>query len=289
MIPINPIPQHDNLLISSIYLWLDNYILTKGQGYTNTNVSFYRISETFNGIQSYASPFNQFISDSSITGAYIGTGVYINNVLCGTGENGLYHIDYNNGRIYTTGLNNNATISGQFGVKYFNLKLTNEPDEKILTDTSYTLRPKTNITLTGLNNNQNNYPIIFIKDNGSFNMPLTFGGLENTINNIRLIALADSLYSINALNSILRDTCKRNIPLLSIDDMPFNLMGDFKNSNYNYTGLTQPIINQGNLAYINEVYVAKYNQSYVDLRNINSKIYWSIIDMEIHTHRYPRS
>lgn len=283
-----PKPQHDNLLISSIYLWLDNYLLNKLESFSNSATTFYPVNSLFNGYQCYASPFSQFIADSSINGAVVGTGVYINGVFSPTGQNGLYHIDYDNGRIYTTGLSN-PTITGYFGIKYFNLRLTNEPEERILTETAYTLRPKTHIQATGLGNNITNYPVIFIKNNGGFNDPLTFGGLENTINNIRLISLVDSDYAVTALNSALRDLCKRNIPILAQHQMPFNLMGDFVSGSYNYANLTASITNAGNLAYVKEVYVARYQQSYVDLRNMNQQIYWSIVDLEVHTQRYPRA
>jgi hypothetical protein len=283
-----PLPQHDNLLISSIYLWLDHYLLDKLQSFSNTATNFYQINSIFNGTQCYASPFSQFIADSSINGAVVGTGVYINGTFSPTGQNGLYHIDYNNGRIYTTGLST-STITGYFGIKYFNIKLTDEPEERILAETAYSLRPKTNIQATGLGDNLTNYPVIFIKHNGGFNDPLTFGGLETTVNNIRLISLVDTEYAVTALNSALRDISKRNIPILAQHQMPFNLMGDFVSGEYNYVNLTAPIINAGNFAYVKNVYVAKYQQSYVDLRNINSKIYWSIVDLEVHTHRYPRA
>lgn len=283
-----PVPQYENYLVSSAFLWLDHIILDKTKSFTNLNVNFYPIHSPYNNIRSYASPFEQFVSDSSIAGAVIPTGVYINNLFTPIGVSGLYHIDYNNARVYITGNYSINSISGQFAVKYFNIKTIDEPEEKILVENSYRIRPKTTIQATGLQENENNYPIIFLKSDGGYNEPAAFGGMDSTNIRLKLIILTDSMYSLNSINSVIRDTCKTDIPIFNSGQMPFNIFGNFISGSYNYTNIANSIKQEGNTAYIDEVYVSKYNQAYNDLRKINPKIYWSIIDIETQKHRYPR-
>jgi len=282
-----PKVQHENILMSSTLLWLDHTILSKGEAFNNVAVNFYKISSPFANTNCYASPFGQLIADSSISGVNIPGGVYINGNFSQTGQNGLYQIDYNHGRVYTTGISN-AIITGYFGVKFANLKLTSDPEEVILLETAYSLRPKTTLEATGLNVSTSNYPVLFIKSNGGFNEPLSFGGMDITHSTIRILTLTDSQYSLDAINSIIKDQNNRLIPLLNENNMPFNIFGDLRTGSFNYNDLVAPIILNGNTAFIKEVYISKYNQSYVDIRRINPQIYWSIIDLEIETYRYPR-
>lgn len=282
-----PKAQHENLLMSSALLWLDNTILSKGQAFNNVAVNFYPIASPYLNTNCYASPFGQLIADSSISGVNIPGGVHINGTFSQTGQNGLYQIDYNHGRIYTTGISN-ATITGYFGIKFANIKLTSDPDEVILLETAYSLRPKTTIEATGLNVSTTNYPIILIKSNGGFNSPLSFGGMDITLSNIRILTLTDSQYSLDSINSIIRDKNNTLIPILNESSMPFNIFGDLRTGSFNYNELVQPFVEKGQTAFVKEVYISKYNQSYVNIRKINPQVYWSIIDLEIETYRYPR-
>ena len=75
--------QFENKAMSSLLLYIDNKILTKGEAYTNiTSGSVYPISNQYNGIHTYATPFKQLVSDTSIVGA---------NVLSGVFQNGLFY------------------------------------------------------------------------------------------------------------------------------------------------------------------------------------------------------
>ncbi len=63
------IPQFQHKLSSSFLLWFDNYLLTKGQAYTNTTGRFYyyqdeRVPNTY---KVFGSPYKQWVSDYSIT------------------------------------------------------------------------------------------------------------------------------------------------------------------------------------------------------------------------------
>ena len=67
-------PQFDNQVMSSMLLWFDNKLLTKGEAYQNTTGQFYSVSDEFYGYDTYASTYSQIVADASVTGATIPTG-----------------------------------------------------------------------------------------------------------------------------------------------------------------------------------------------------------------------
>ena len=98
--------QFDNQVLSSFLLWFDHTLLNVGEAYQNTTGQFYNVSQEFAGYQTYASSYSQIVSDASIAGATIPTGLYVGSNLVNVGQGagtGLYAIDYNNGRSYWSG------------------------------------------------------------------------------------------------------------------------------------------------------------------------------------------
>jgi hypothetical protein len=92
--------QLDNILMSSMIMWMDNILLTKGEAFQNYNSKFYPVTNIYNGFYTYGLPFKQVVSDSSITGANLLSGVYVNNSLITVGQSGLSGINPNNGQVY---------------------------------------------------------------------------------------------------------------------------------------------------------------------------------------------
>ena len=98
-------PQFDNQVLSSFLLWFDHTLLKDGEAYQNTTGQFYNVLQEFAGYQTFASSYSQIVSDASITGATIPTGLYVGSNLVDVGEGGatgLYAIDYNNNISYLT-------------------------------------------------------------------------------------------------------------------------------------------------------------------------------------------
>ena len=116
-------PQFDNQIMSSMLLWFDNKLLTKGEAYQNTTGQFYSVSDEYYGYNTYASTYSQIVSDFSVAGAsgIIPTGLYAGNTFAEVGSNNLHAIDYNNGRSYwsaaqtsdVTGSNEPFAFGGQ--------------------------------------------------------------------------------------------------------------------------------------------------------------------------------
>lgn len=283
-------PQFDTQVMSSALLWLDNLILSKGSGFANYSSKFYRTVDNFSNIYTYSLPFKQVVTDYSITGAQILSGLYLNNVFINKGTSGLVDISSEQGQAYfSTGVDN-YTVSGLYAVKDFPIYITSEPEEKILFETQYKIRPKTFNTATGLAPNEITFPVIFLKDNGSFNTPFAFGGLDATTIHIRAIVLGDSQFNVDAVGSIVRDRTYGNIPLINLNEMPLNIYGGFKNTNYSYTALTSGKTSSSML-YIKKVNISKISRSAIifnEIKALNPNIYISLVDIEVEAYRTPR-
>jgi hypothetical protein len=171
--------QLDNILMSSMLMWMDHVILKKGEAYKNFSSQFYPVSNIYNGFYTYGLPFKQVVCDSSISGANILSGVYVNNNFKTIGQNNLTGISPQNGQVYFTSGQGTNNISGNYAVKDFNLYLTNQPEEEILFESQYQARPKTTQTPTGLAIEAITYPCIFLKNNGGIKI-----ADDNAINRI---------------------------------------------------------------------------------------------------------
>jgi len=288
------LPQYDNILMTSMLFWLDNKILTKGQGYTNFQSAFYPVQNMYHGFYTYGAPFKQMVIDCSVPGANIISGVYINGTFTVPGESNLTGINAQEGQLYFTSPINNPTItlSGNYAVKDFNIYLTSKPEEFLLFETAYQINPKTYQNPTGLAYNSDTYPIIYLKYQGGKNKPLAFGGMDQTISNVRAIILADSVFALDAVTSIIKDTVRENIPLLYQEDMPFNSLGSVSDpeGSFNYIKHVSSKIPDYDYSYINDVNVSKTDTRLLQGTNsLNRQVYSAFIDFEIIKNRYPRS
>jgi len=275
--------QLDNLLMSSMLMWMDHVILKKGEAYKNFSSRFYPVTNIYNGFYSYGLPFKQVVCDSSISGANILSGVYVNNNFKTIGQNNLTGISPQNGQVYFTSGQGTNTISGNYAVKDFNLYLTNQPEEEILFESQYQARPKTTQTPTGLAIEAITYPCIFLKNNGGINQPFAFGGQDNTQILVRAVVMADNMFNLDALCSILKDTARDYVPLIN---SPFNNFGGLDSGHYNYDTLTQNIDIGVNGFYISEVNVSKI---FANLNAKNNQVFPAFIDFTLNSIRYPRA
>jgi len=273
--------QLDNYIMSSFLMWLDNKILTKGEAFKNFSSRFYPIPNLYFGLSSYGLPFKQIVCDKSIPNANLLSGVYINNNFISVGQNNLSGINPSEGQIYF-GQNIPSPISGSYAVKDFNVYLTSDPEEKILFETQYKIKPKTVQNPTGLSPDAMSCPAIFVKNNGSVNDPYAFGGLDKTVIEIRLLIMADSIFNLDAVISILRDTVRTYIPI--IRNSPFNNYGFLSNGYYDFNLLKNNSDREEDL-FISEVNVSKI----LNIDNkLNPTIFPAIIDLSLESVRYPR-
>jgi len=285
-------PQFDNQVLSSFLLWFDNKLLTKGEAFQNTTGQFYSVLDDYYGYNAYASSYSQIVADASVPGATIPMGLYAGNTLVNVGEggdDGLYAIDYNNGRSYWSGAQS-SDVTGSFAIKDFNVFLTNQTEDEILFQTQYTNRNQvSDVVPTGLQPDTKTYPVVYLKNAGGRNEPFAFGGQDNTIVYTRAIIVADSQYEVDAIGSIFRDTQKEYIPLLTEAEQPFNALGGYRdNVQYNYTGITD-CKDESQKAFLDEVNISRFDRTLEnEVRKFNPNVYSSIIDFEISKVRFPR-
>lgn len=275
--------------MDSFVKYLDNHILTKGQAFNNTSGFFYPIPMVYNGLYTYSSPFAQLVSDYSVTGAQMLSGVYVNGVFTVPGQNNLIDINVQRGQTYWS-TPQTGTISANFAVKDFNIVLPAVPHIQMLFDTKLELRPKVCQYLTGLLNNELTFPAIFVRQYGMKETPYCIGGQAKTTTSIGCYIFANSQYLLDAVCSMILDLQYQFFPLLTADVLPFNSLGGYKNGIlYNYTGLTQGYVSSGQSVLIEKVVITDFSRRiYSQIHNLTPNCYFSIAELEVFKDRVPQ-
>ena len=284
--------QFENKVMSSLLLFIDHEVTQKGDAYTNHGSSFYQIDSLFSDYYVYSAPFKQLVSDASITGSSapnVLSGIYVDgDGPLNVGNSGFHSVNHMQGQLYFTGATNpmaGKAITGSYAVKDFNVFLTSMPEEQLLFETKLVLNPRTSDikVTTGIDSSVQTYPAIFLKDNGGRNEPFAFGGMDDTLINARAIVLADSMFKLDAVCGILKDTVRKNMSVVEQADLNLNALGGFTGVKYDYTGIAT-----GNNCFIDRVTVSKNIANRGDFENLNPNVFSAFVDFDIHTHRYPR-
>ena len=139
--------QFQHKLTTSFFLWFDNFLLTKGEAFTNKTGEFFyyddsRLDSTY---KAYGSPFKQWVTDSSVTGATIPSGVYIDGNF--SGRNDGVVLDFENGRGLISGSDTDLTITGEFSLKDFNVYITNDTEEDLIVEISFYIEYNVNLKI----------------------------------------------------------------------------------------------------------------------------------------------
>jgi len=280
--------QFDNRVMSSLLLFVDHKLLDHGEAFDNHSSYFTEANQTYANYFNYSAPFKQLVSDVSIDGANVMTGVYLDDSFIIPGQSGLNSIDYKNGQVnFTQQITGNNRISGNYAVKEFNTYLTTLSEEEILFESKYHVKPKTHQTTTGLAPSAQTFPAIFVKNVSSENVPFSFGGTDQTNFNARLVVLADSAYNLDAACSILKDVVKSNVYFIQ-DELPYNALGAYTGVAYNYTGLTTGEAGDGNTIFLNKAYVSKNVAGLTAYNKINPQMHSAFVDYELIIARKPR-
>lgn len=276
-----------NNLASSFYLWLDHEILTRGEAFITYSGKLYEVQDpSFDSSSVYGSPFKQWVYDSSVPNAYIPSGVTSGTQFIQRGQNNL-NIDFNHGRVIFAGNKTSAqNLSIKYSFKEFNLYYTDEREEKLIFEKSYTLTPYINQITGALGPLDIPYPCVFIKLKTNENKPFAFGGLDESNYWIRCIVLAKDTFSLDSLTSILADSARKVFPVFNPEDLPFNYLGDFKSGNgYNYINMCKAQ-GQHQLVFIDKVNVTKFDEA--ENSYINKKTIAALVDFELKAVRQPR-
>jgi hypothetical protein len=278
--------QYDNLLKSSFLLWLKHNMLTGLGAFENSSSILYNVEDQYQSNYTLATPYKNLIADESIPGATVMSGVYIDGTFTTKGNSNFVDINFDQGQAIFSA-DPSATISGDYSVQDFDIKLTSRSEESILFESHFKLKNQSTsqqIASTGLQPNEEPYPAIFVMDTSTTNMPIAFGGHEETETRMRCMVLADSLFAADAVKSMLRDKVRTCFPVFSESDFPFNAWGGLITS-YNYTGLS------ATKSHADMTFVSDVKVSTIDPTNVttdNSDVHVVIIDLDLKDFRLPR-
>ena len=280
------IEQFIHTATTSFFLWFDNYLLKKGEAFSNKTSKFYhytddRLDARF---KTFGSPYKQWVADSSIVGANIPTGVSVNGSSQGRDDGIIF--DFDNGRIVSSGISATDTITGSFSVKDFNIYFTNETEDDLLIDRKFVANPR---IYSPAENYINPYdavvPAIFLSSSSIKNDPFAFGGEDTTKILMKAVVLAENSYQLEGVMSIFADSRNEIIPNIPFSGHPINEYGDLKNGSYSYD-LLKNQYSSNPFFFIDEVDTSKLSDK--ASKSVTNDLYVGFIDFEIHQQRYPR-
>jgi hypothetical protein len=277
------VPQLENYVMSSFLLYLTNKVQSKGQAFYNYSGKIYPISPIYNGITTYSAPIAPLVYDTSIVGATICTGVFINGNPTNIGQGNLTGIDYQKAQFHFTSPPN-GTVTINSSISELNIVTPKIPHIQVLFDTKLEpIRDVMNSVITsGLQNNQLTFPAIYVVRQGGTEKPHYLGGIRESNTSINCMIFADSLFQADCLAGILKSSKYDYIPLIGDNDIPFNNMGGFRNNiPFNYTGLL-PRISQGSGILIKSVVLTDFSRRiYSQIQNLPPNCYFSIAEFDI--------
>lgn len=274
---------HD--LNTSFALWFDHRLLSEGEAFSNQTTKLYKMSDAnLSEPYIFGSPFKQWVYDSSVSGAQIPSGVYVNGNFVNRGVSGL-KLDFQNGRAIFSSGNANLNVTGSYSIKDFNIYTTTKSDVELLFETRYSINPTMPQVATGVLNDKLVAPCIFLKIKGFHNSQLAFGGLDCTYVDIRAVILSDDEFKLNGVGNLFVDA--NHLHFLVMTGSPLNRYNDIKYGYYNYTGNVSNSFTSPNLAYIENVSFTKFNQSAVSDKFPD--LYIGFLDFRIQMHRFPHA
>lgn len=280
------IPQYIHTLSSSFALWADHVLLKRGLAYTNKTGQFinYVDDRLPNGWKAWGSPDKQWVSDSSVTGANIPSGVFVNSNFSGR-SNGLI-LDYENGRILTSGISSSAIITGSYSVKEINVYASNQDEESLIVEKTQEYVDQkigTSINTRYLLPYDQKIPAVFVNVQTQENKPFALGGMDKTINKINLVAITQTPYQLDGVLGLFADTADEIFKEIPFESYPHTEQGDLKSPPYNYETLAA---SSSEYYTIDEVKSSKATDSL--RRSLGTQLYIGFVDMEISKPRYPR-
>lgn len=277
-------------LAQSVLLWADHVILKDNEGFSNQEGLFYNVADSFNGLYTYASKFQQVVADSSVSGAVILSGLDVDGTFYQTGEGDFYEFNYDKGQAYFSSDEDASVISGDYAVKDFSIFLSDFEEETVLFETKNFVNNKYINKEEGIPEGSVTFPSIMIKNTLHDNAGFAFGGLDEEKDNFRFLVLSDSKFKLDSILGLFEEKIRCYIPLLEQNENPFNGLGGLRNGSYNYQELTaNKIAGTSDTVFIKDVSTSKFGENSFTRKLENSlyknKVYIGIIDLEINTIR----
>ncbi len=274
-------------VVNSFYLWFDHQLLTKATAFKNVSGNFYytpddRLSDDF---IPFASPFKQWVADSSVPSATIPTGIFIDGILKGRDDGVTF--DWDNGRVLLDSGNytSSVSVSGNYAIKDFNTYVVTTEETKMIFEAAYQLNSRYGmIPESGVSPKGFAAPACFMMNTATDNKPFAFGGMQDTKNKMRVIVAAQDIYHLDGVISLFSDLVNSIIPLVSLQDDLFNEYGDLKSGVFNYDVLAAN--NANRYVFIEKVSALKITSS-TDLK-INPNLRFGVLDFYLSDPRVPK-
>jgi len=260
-------------------MWFDNFLLTKGEAFSNKTgeFSYYEDARLDSTYKAYGSPFKTWVTDSSITGATIPTGVFINGNFSGR-DDGVV-LDFENGRALVSGSDEDLTVTGEFSVKDFNVYITNDTEDDLIVENKYKVNSRLPSASYGaISPYDDVVPAVFISTANSTNEPFAFGGIQNTSVQVKAVILAEDTYQLDGVLSIFMDSVNECITSIPMTGYPITELGDLKDGSYSYTG-SEAGYTDNRKFYVDSVTTSKLTDR--DRKSLAHEMYVGFIDFDI--------
>ena len=276
--------QFQHNLTSSFFMWFDNFLLTKGEAYTNKTGEFFYYDDTLvdSDYTVFGSPYKQWVSDSSIDGATVPTGVYVNGNLSGRAD-GIV-LDFDNGRALAAGVSSTDTVSGSFAVKDFNIYFTNDTEDDLIIENKYVVNSRVpSGPYTYITPYDDVAPAIFLAASTLENKPFALGGMIDTVVLMKAVVISDDPYKLDGALSIFGDSVNEVIEPIPMSGFPYTELGDLKGDSYNYTGVKEGYAGETPY-FIDKVRTSKLSDR--ARKAVANELYIGFIDFDVQQHRY---
>lgn len=277
-------PQFIHNVNASFLYWFEHELLSKGGCYTNYSGELYAVKDNrFAQSGIYSSPYGSFVYDSSIIGARLPSGVYIDNTFVDR-QSGLT-IDYNNGRVLLPPNLHGSKVTIDSAIKNYNVYPTDLPEEKLIFEERVSFKPQVNYPVSGLPAGTYIAPCVFVKYYHMDNQPYAFGGMDESSIYIRAIIFDKDQYGLDGVGNIFCDAQYKSFMLL--DSYPFNYFGDFVSGNsYDYLSAVQQSYDKTKMVFIESVDFTRFNAS--PETQIARSASLGFLEFKLTLPRYPR-
>lgn len=269
-------PSLEAKIISNFMLYVDHQITQKGEAFTNYSSQFYPVESDINGKYAYSAPFKQLVNDTSISGATVLSGLYINGAYNPIGVSGLSFVNHYKGTAYFDHqLQSTDVVSGNYSVKDFSVELSDQPEYHLLFETKYQTNGNNSHPLSGLSPEEKTAPIIYILSKGQDNEPFGFSHMDRGVLSLRCLIIADTEYESVGACSILKNIKTQYLPMLK--NLPFDSLGNVTGVNFSYDTNTRDTSYTPYISFAHALDIAQKGDYENIVKNIAS------IDVEIET------
>ncbi len=287
--------QFDQTLLSSFYLWFENYLLKdKSEAYSTGNSNTFKYVD-FPDVPSshygYQGQFRQLVGEHSVdtpNSGFFSNGGFV------TGDydnNGSVFTDYDNGRlIFPSASGTGLTLTANSTIKEVNTYISYDGDLETILHSDFkeagASAPYQYEQTSELDEQIFFLPACFISLASSDNAEFSFGGAESTESRVRVMILSSDNYIIDSVMSLFRDSARSDFKNVPYESFPYGPFYSIKSFPYTYDG-TIDGLSSPERTHIDKVTASKVVSEQLR-ENLNRGISIGFMDFDLSTYRFPR-